>query len=86
MSAQEHKREAKTRLHVKVITVSDTRTKETDKSGRLMIDLLKEQGHLILAYDIVKDHIGAIQDAVLEGTSEAKIDAVLLNGGTGTFF
>ncbi|MEK5498274.1 molybdenum cofactor synthesis domain-containing protein [Bacillus sp. FSL M8-0077] len=83
MSVEEHKREAKARLHVKVITVSDTRTKETDKSGRLMIDLLKEQGHLILAYDIVKDHIGAIQDAVLEGTSEAKIDAVLLNGGTG---
>lgn len=48
-----------------------------------MIDLLKEQGHLILAYDIVKDDIGAIQDAVLEGTSEPKIDAVLLNGGQG---
>ncbi|BBP91528.1 hypothetical protein BsIDN1_51460 [Bacillus safensis] len=39
---------------MKVITVSDTRTKDTDKSGRLMIDLLKEQGHLVLAYDIVK--------------------------------
>ncbi|OYN65842.1 molybdenum cofactor biosynthesis protein MoaB [Bacillus safensis] len=83
MSVTEHKREAKERLYVKVITVSDTRTKETDKSGRLMIDLLKEQGHLVLAYDIVKDDIGAIQDAVLEGTSEPKIDAVLLNGGTG---
>jgi molybdenum cofactor biosynthesis protein B len=83
MGVTEHKREAKARLYVKVITVSDTRTKETDKSGRLMIDLLKEQGHLILAYDIVKDDIGAIQDAVLEGTSEPKIDAVLLNGGTG---
>lgn len=83
MSVTEHKREAKERLYVKVITVSDTRTKDTDKSGRLMIDLVKEQGHLVLAYDIVKDDIGSIQDAVLEGTSEPKIDAVLLNGGTG---
>ncbi|MGO4076094.1 MogA/MoaB family molybdenum cofactor biosynthesis protein, partial [Staphylococcus aureus] len=35
------------------------------------------------AYDIVKDDIGSIQDAVLEGPSDPKIDAVLLNGGTG---
>ncbi len=54
MGVTEHKREAKARLYVKVITVSDTRTKETDKSGRLMIDLLKEQGHLILAYRYCK--------------------------------
>ncbi|MDM5299072.1 MogA/MoaB family molybdenum cofactor biosynthesis protein [Bacillus pumilus] len=83
MSVDEHKRQTKARIHLKVITVSDTRTKETDKSGRLMMDLLKEQGHLILAYEIVKDEIAAIQDAVLEGTSDVAIDAVLLNGGTG---
>ncbi|MGE6628894.1 MogA/MoaB family molybdenum cofactor biosynthesis protein [Bacillus sp. NPDC077027] len=83
MSVAEHKKEAPNIVNCKVITVSDTRTRETDKSGRLMIDLLKEKGHRILAYEIVKDDIAAIQDAVLAGTSEPTIDAVLLNGGTG---
>ena len=42
-------------MRCKVITVSDTRTKETDKSGRVMMDFLREAGFETVAYDIVKD-------------------------------
>lgn len=54
MSVQEHKQEAPDIVRCKVITVSDTRTDETDKSGKLMISFLEEAGHHIAAYEIVK--------------------------------
>ena len=67
MSVHEHKQEAPSAVRCKVITVSDTRTKETDKSGRVMMDFIREAGFETVAYDLVKEYT----------------DAVLLNGGTG---
>uniref|UniRef100_A0A7U3YD51 Molybdenum cofactor biosynthesis protein B n=1 Tax=Geobacillus sp. (strain Y4.1MC1) TaxID=581103 RepID=A0A7U3YD51_GEOS0 len=83
MSTQEHKREAPKIVRCKVITISDTRTEDTDKSGKLMIDLLKEADHEVVSYEIVKDEKEAIRAAVLRGCEQADIDVVLTNGGTG---
>ncbi|WML45656.1 molybdenum cofactor biosynthesis protein B [Neobacillus sp. PS3-40] len=83
MSTKEHKERAKKIVHVKIITVSDTRDKETDKSGKLMIELLQEAGHMVTDYVIVKDEISPIKEEILKGCSEENIDAILLNGGTG---
>ncbi|MED3627725.1 molybdenum cofactor biosynthesis protein MoaB [Bacillus subtilis] len=83
MSVQEHKQEAPDIVRCKVITVSDTRTEETDKSGKLMISFLEEAGHHIAAYEIVKDEKDALQRSVLAGCMDEQTDAVLLNGGTG---
>ncbi|WFA04122.1 molybdenum cofactor biosynthesis protein B [Bacillus sp. HSf4] len=83
MSVEQHKKEAPDRVFCKVITVSDTRSEETDKSGRLMKEFLKEAGHEVISYDIVKDEKEAIQAAVFEGCLDDRIDAILLNGGTG---
>lgn len=83
MSVEEHKKEAPDRVNCKVITVSDTRTEATDKSGRLMKEFLAEAGHEIVSYEIVKDEKEMIQKAVLEGCLDDRIDAILLNGGTG---
>jgi molybdenum cofactor biosynthesis protein B len=83
MSVAEHKKEAPHTVRCKVVTISDTRTKDTDKSGKLMIDLLKEAGHEVVDYVIVKDEKEAIRDAVLLGCERADIDVVLTNGGTG---
>lgn len=83
MSTKEHKKSAPKSVKCKIITVSDTRTKENDKSGRLMIDLLTEAGHVISDYVIVKDEAGPIRDAVMKGCEDAEIDAILTNGGTG---
>jgi molybdopterin adenylyltransferase len=83
MSVTEHKKEAPNVVRCKVITISDTRTKDTDKSGKLMIDLLSEAGHEVVDYVIVKDEKEAIRAAVLHGCERTDIDVVLTNGGTG---
>lgn len=83
MSTQEHKKAAPRIVNCKVITVSDTRTKETDKSGKLMIDLLENAGHKIVDYVIVKDEAEPIQDEIVKGCAKEEIDVILTNGGTG---
>ncbi len=83
MSKDEHKKTAPSSVTCKVITVSDTRTEETDKSGQLMISLLKENGHVIGDYVIVKDSREEITREVLRGCVDDRVDIILTNGGTG---
>lgn len=83
MSKDEHKQTAPRSVTCKVITVSDTRTVETDKSGQLMISLLKENGHVIGDYVIVKDSREEITREVLRGCIDDRVDIILTNGGTG---
>lgn len=83
MSNQEHKKEAPKTVKCKVITVSDTRDKETDKSGKLMMLMLEEAGHTIVDYVIVKDEANPIKEEVLKGCDCEDIDVILTNGGTG---
>jgi molybdopterin adenylyltransferase len=83
MSNQEHKKEAPKTVHCKVITVSDTRNKETDKSGKLMMELLEQAGHKIVDYVIVKDEEGPIKAEILKGCAKEEIEVILTNGGTG---
>lgn len=83
MSTQEHKQAAPSQVRCKVITVSDTRTQETDKSGKLMMEMLEAAGHRIIDYVIVKDEAEPIKSEVLKGCSNPEVDVVLTNGGTG---
>ncbi|MGM7720848.1 MogA/MoaB family molybdenum cofactor biosynthesis protein [Metabacillus sp. Hm71] len=83
MSSIEHKLEAPHSVKCKVITISDTRTEETDKSGKLIIKLLEEHGHHVAGYEIVKDEKILIRSSVLKGCEARGIDVVLTNGGTG---
>lgn len=83
MSVAEHKRNAPEHVSVMVITISDTRTEETDKSGKLIIGSLEEKNHKVSSYRIVKDEADLIQQAVKTGASDETIDAIILNGGTG---
>ncbi|MEO0455938.1 MAG: MogA/MoaB family molybdenum cofactor biosynthesis protein [Cyanobacteria bacterium P01_A01_bin.114] len=64
-----------------IVTVSDTRTPETDTSGQLIRDLLTAEGHLIQAYRLVKDEPETVRERVTHLSAEA--DAIILNGGTG---
>lgn len=80
-STQEHRAQAPESVTCAVITVSDTRTPETDRSGALIRERLTEAGHQVVAYRIVPDEpdqVGALIDELV-GTC----DAVILNGGTG---
>jgi molybdenum cofactor biosynthesis protein B len=79
----EHRDKGRAPAGCGIITVSDTRTEETDKSGQLIRELLSGHGHTVKAYHIVPDEPSRI--APLLGTLLATegVDAVIVNGGTG---
>ncbi|HHY72724.1 MAG TPA: MogA/MoaB family molybdenum cofactor biosynthesis protein [Bacillus bacterium] len=83
MSVLEHKKEAPKSVRCMVITVSDTRTEETDKSGKLMKQLLEEYGHEIVKYEIVRDDEESIKAALIRGFDNHQVEAIVTNGGTG---
>jgi molybdenum cofactor biosynthesis protein B len=66
-----------------VITVSDTRTPETDTGGRLAKSLLEEAGYRIAGYTIVKDDYEGIRELIHEAAGNPEVEAVILTGGTG---
>lgn len=66
-----------------VITCSDTRTPDTDTSGQLIQKLLKEQGHTVAAYHLVKDEPSEIKAKINAALTNKKIQAIIINGGTG---
>jgi len=70
-------------LSIAVLTVSDTRTEETDKSGALLAERIVASGHRLAEKRIVKDDIYAIRAAVAAWIADPAIDVVLTTGGTG---
>ncbi|WP_134684685.1 MogA/MoaB family molybdenum cofactor biosynthesis protein [Brevibacillus migulae] len=83
MSSQEHKAQAPVMVTCMVITVSDTRTEETDKSGQTMKQHLTEAGHRTVLYEIVRDEPAEITAAIERGIQHPDVQVILLNGGTG---
>lgn len=83
MNHNQHIMHAPNSLRCAVITVSDTRTEETDKSGQQIMSLLQEQDHEVRFYKIVTDDESSIREAVIEAAAQPDIDAVITNGGTG---
>jgi molybdenum cofactor biosynthesis protein B len=65
------------------LTVSDTRTPETDTSGSLIREMLGLAGHRVAAYEIVPDEPERIRQTVAGWVADAGVQAVLSNGGTG---
>jgi len=81
MSVHEHKRHARTNLKVGVITASDTRTLETDESGRLIRNSFEGAGHQVSYYEILPDDREKLSAAIVENLPH--LDAIVVNGGTG---
>ena len=70
-------------LNIAVMTVSDTRTEETDKSGALLVESLLTAGHNLSAKTIVPDEQTEIEAALRQWIMDDTIDVVLATGGTG---
>lgn len=83
MSIQEHKALAPKKVRCMIVTVSDTRNEDTDKSGKLIRSFLIEQHHDIREYSIVKDDKNLIHEAAQTAIKDENIDVVIFNGGTG---
>jgi molybdenum cofactor biosynthesis protein B len=70
-------------LNIAVMTVSDTRTEETDKSGKTLVERLTGAGHRLAEKRIVPDDIYLIRAAVSQWIADASVQAVITTGGTG---
>ncbi|HEU0068785.1 MAG TPA: MogA/MoaB family molybdenum cofactor biosynthesis protein, partial [Nitrospiraceae bacterium] len=80
---QEHKSHAPSSIGCVVITCSDTRTPDTDTSGQLIQKLLKEHGHTVTAYHLVKDEPAKIKAKIKSAVADKKVQAIIIDGGTG---
>jgi molybdenum cofactor biosynthesis protein B len=70
-------------LRIAVLTVSDTRTEETDTSGGLLAERLKSAGHELAARAIVQDSTEAIRTQVQQWVDDDGVDLIISTGGTG---
>ncbi len=79
----EHKEKGRMAVACGVITVSDTRTEETDTSGKLIQAMLADGGHTVKAYHIVPDDPERIRPLLESVLARDEVQAVIVNGGTG---
>jgi len=70
-------------VNIVVVTVSDTRTPETDKSGAYLVESVTAAGHRLLDKHIVKDDTYKLRALVATLIADEQVQAVLLTGGTG---
>ena len=70
-------------LNIAILTVSDTRSLEDDKSGRTLVERLEAAGHRLAERQIVKDDVAAIRDVVSGWIGRDDVDVVISTGGTG---
>jgi molybdopterin adenylyltransferase len=70
-------------VRIALLTMSDTRTEDEDKSGSLLAELVTASGHQVSARCIVRDDIDAIRATVEGWIADPLIDCVITTGGTG---
>ena len=82
-SAAEHRDKSPEKVGCAVITVSDTRTLENDKSGQSIVDSLESAGHAIVHREIVPDEPAQLRTLIERFVNDEAVEAILLTGGTG---
>ncbi len=84
MPAEDHRRQAESKgqIMVAIVTVSDTRTAETDSSGQTIRRLAEAAGHKVVDYRIVEDEPDQVRRA-LDDFTGGQAQIVIFNGGTG---
>ena len=82
-SDAQHKADAPTSVRCFVLTVSDTRTEETDTSGRAIADLLAAAGHTVDGRAIVKDDAEFVRETIVRQLANQDVQAIITTGGTG---
>ena len=70
-------------LKIAVLTISDTRDEETDRSGALLASRIQDAGHTLAYKDIVRDDIGAIRAQLARWIGDRNVEGIITTGGTG---
>ena len=82
MTKKDHTREF-VPVSIAVLTISDSRTEDNDKSGNLLVDRVQSAGHQSVAKQIVRDNIYEIRSIVSQWIMDSNIQVILTTGGTG---
>lgn len=82
MTKKDHTREF-VPVSIAVLTISDSRTEDNDKSGNLLVDRVQSAGHQSVAKQIVRDNIYEIRSIVSQWIVDSNIQVILTTGGTG---
>jgi molybdenum cofactor biosynthesis protein B len=70
-------------VNIAVLTISDTRTLEDDKSGNILVDRIEGAGHVVVDRDLIKDSVSSIVSKLGGWISKENVDVVISTGGTG---
>jgi len=70
-------------LNISVLTVSDTRTLQTDTSGSYLVEALQDAGHRIFQRELVKDDVYLMRAVVSAWIADAEVEVIITTGGTG---
>jgi molybdenum cofactor biosynthesis protein B len=79
----QHRSYAPESVRCSVLTVSDSRTVQSDSSGKAIQEALEAAGHVVAGRSIVRDEPDQIRTAVLGAIERADVDAAIVTGGTG---
>jgi len=82
-SVEKHRESAPEKVRVAVLTISDTRTSETDTGGDTVQESLEGAGHEVVVRTIVRDDAALIRTALVDALARGDVDAVVTSGGTG---
>ncbi|CAA9401900.1 MAG: Molybdenum cofactor biosynthesis protein MoaB [uncultured Rubrobacteraceae bacterium] len=82
-SARQHRESAPETVRVAVLTISDTRTPETDTGGDIAQESMRGAGHEVVAREIVRDEAASIRNTLVDLLARSDVDAVVTTGGTG---
>ena len=82
-SVRGHREAAPETVRVAVLTISDTRTPETDTGGDIVEETMRGAGHEVVAREIVRDEATSIRTTLVDLLARPDVDAVVTTGGTG---
>jgi molybdopterin adenylyltransferase len=82
-SVHKHRESAPETVRVAILTISDTRTPETDTGGDIAEELLKDAGQDVVERRIVRDEVAGIRNNLVDLLARSDVDVVVTTGGTG---
>ena len=83
MSYHEHKRLENKAVGCAVLVTSDSRTEETDESGKLIKQRLQDKGHKVVYYTILKNDAAILKNKIVELIQQEEVQVIITSGGTG---
>lgn len=83
MGYHDHKHTAPKKVNCAVVIISGSRTEQNDESGKLIMQTLKDNGHQVTSYDILRNDADAIRRKLDELLDDGSLQVIITSGGTG---